>query len=278
MRLGGPLLTEYATPEEWVRLLKESGYSAAYCPVGLKAETALVRAYREAARKHNLVIGEVGAWSNPLSSNSEESKKAREKCIQSLALAEEIGACCCVNISGSRGETWDGHHPLNLTKETFELIVEVVRQIIDAVKPVRTCYTLETMPWMYPDSTESYQALLRAIDRKAFAVHFDPTNLINSPWRYYHSGQMIREFIQQLGPYIRSCHAKDIIMGQKLTLHLKETRPGLGQLDYAVFLKELNKLGPDMPLMLEHLPTRQAYHQAASYIWKTARQNGVFIH
>jgi hypothetical protein len=31
------------------------------------------------------------------------------------------------------------------------MVVAVVRDIMDAVKPTRAFYTLETMPWMYPD-------------------------------------------------------------------------------------------------------------------------------
>ena len=71
-------------------------------------------------------------------------------------MADEIGARCCVNIAGSRGAKWDGPHPADLTPETFDLIVQSVREIIDAVKPTRAFYTLETMPWMYPDSADSY--------------------------------------------------------------------------------------------------------------------------
>ena len=35
------------------------------------------------------------------------------------------------------------------------------------------------MPWTLPDSPDSYLELMGAIDRRQFAVHFDPTNLIN---------------------------------------------------------------------------------------------------
>ena len=63
------------------------------------------------------------------------------------------------------------------------MIVQTVREIIDAVKPVRTFYTLETMPWMYPDSAHSYLELIRAIDRERFAVHLDVVNLVCSPQR-----------------------------------------------------------------------------------------------
>ena len=105
-----------------------------------------------------------------------------------------------MNISGSRGKDWAGPHPDNLTPATFDLIVETVRKIIDAVKPSRTFYTLETMQWMYPDSTAAYLRLLKAIDRPAFAAHFDPTNLVTSPQIYFNTGAMIKDALAKLGP------------------------------------------------------------------------------
>jgi len=277
MRLGGPLLESYSDPGEWVSLVKKYGYSAAYCPVGLDADTRTIHSYQNQARKNDIVIAEVGAWSNPLSPDGQERKRALEKCIKSLALADEINARCCVNISGSRGRRWDGPHPENLTRQTFEAIVEVVRKIIDAVKPKNTFYTLETMPWMYPDSVASYQALLKAVDRKSFAVHFDPVNLINSPSRYYQNRKIIQDFVRKLGCHIRSCHAKDTILLSELTVHLKETRPGCGYLDYGAFLQELNSLDPDTPLMLEHLSQQEEYQKAASFIREKAAENNILF-
>ncbi len=206
MRLGGPLPQSYSDPDSWIAAVKERGYRAAYCPV--QQRDNMVEAYAQAAQKADVLIAEVGAWSNPLSSDEHERRKAINYCQQRLALADAIGARCCVNIAGSRGRVWDGPHPENLTHETFDLIVETVRTIIDAVKPLRTFYTLETMPWLYPDSTDSYEKLLRAVDRRQFAVHFDPVNLVNSPGRYYHNGALIREFVSRLGPSIKSCHAR----------------------------------------------------------------------
>jgi sugar phosphate isomerase/epimerase len=191
-----------------------------------------------------------------------------------LDLADRIGTCCCVNISGSRASKWDGPDAHNLTQETFDIIVETTRSIIDEVKPKRTYFTLETMPWAYPDSADSYLRLIKAIDRKRFAAHLDPVNLVNSPRRYFNSGQLIRECFSKLGPYIKSCHAKDIILEKRLTTHLSETRPGLGGLDYETFLKELSKL-PDTPLMLEHLENQEQYRQAADHIRVVAKKAGL---
>lgn len=275
MRLGGPLFEKYDDPARWLTLLRNSGYRAAFCPVNAETDAATVQNYATAARKADIVIAEVGAWSNPLSPDHTIRKKALDGCKKALALADQIGARCCVNIAGSRGEKWDGPHADDLTPETFELIVQTVRDIIDSVKPRRTCYTLETMPWMYPDSPESYLQLLKAIDRKAFAVHLDPVNLICSPQRYFNNGAVIKECFQKLGAHIKSCHAKDVLLQKKLTTHLDEVRPGLGNLDYATFLKELDKLDPDIPLMLEHLPNAEEYTQAAKHIKSIAQKEGV---
>jgi sugar phosphate isomerase/epimerase len=177
IRLGGPLFEHLGDPESWVSALKKAGYRAAYCPVGPEAGEDLIRAYKTAASRHDIVIAEVGAWSNPLSPDPEEADRAIEKCIQGLRLADQIGARCCVNISGSRNKNyWAGPHPDNLTAETFEMVVEITRKIIDAVKPTRSYFALEAMPWSFPDSADTYLQLLRAIDRERFGVHLDPTD------------------------------------------------------------------------------------------------------
>jgi len=86
---------------------------------------------------------------------------------------------------------------------------------------------------------------------------------------------MIRECFEKLGPKIRSCHGKDIILNEEIyTPHLDELRPGLGRLDYATFLKELSKF-PDTPLMLEHLPDAEQYQLAAADIRSVAKTVGL---
>jgi sugar phosphate isomerase/epimerase len=264
MRLGAPIFDCPSDPDSWAAAVRREGYSAAYCPVIAPGYTP--KDYRVAASRADLVIAEVGVWNNPLVADEARRAEAIRTCQIKLALAEEIGAACCVNISGSRSEPWDGPDPRNLTAETFDLIVESVRTILDAVNPRHTFYTLETMPWMYPNSAASYERLLAAVDRPAFGVHFDPVNLVTSPEIYFHNGAMISDFVQRLGPHIRSVHVKDILLRPKFMVHLDETCPGLGALDYVTLLRALATLGPNLPLMLEHLSSPAEYRQAADFI------------
>jgi sugar phosphate isomerase/epimerase len=241
------------------------------------ADAATIDAFGSAAQAADIVIAEVGVWSNPLDSDPIKQREAMEMCIAGLRLADALGAKCCVNIAGSRGARWDGPHPDNLSSETFDMIVRTVQEIIDTAQPVRSAYTLETMPWVFPDSVQSYLHLLEAVNRRAFTVHFDPVNLINSPARYYKNSDLIRHFVAELGSQIRCVHLKDIHLRDNLTVHLDEVRPGEGALAIGVLLWELAALAPDLPVMLEHLPDEAAYDAAAAYVRQVAAREGICL-
>ena len=276
VRLGGPLFDSYEGPDEWIVLLKKAGYRAAYCPVKPGTTESLIKAYEAAARKHDVVISEVGAWSNPISLDQSEADQAIEKCVKGLQLADQIGARCCVNVSGSRNpDYWAGPHKDNFTEEVFDQVVETTRKIIDEVKPTRSFFALEAMPWAFPDSTDTYLQLIDAIERPQFGVHLDPVNMITSPRDYFNNGKLIKDMFARLGPNIKSCHAKDITLREDNYIpQLDEVRAGLGKLDYAVYLKELAKFD-NVPLMMEHLQSAEEYELAADNIRSVGRANQI---
>ena len=128
------------------------------------------------------------------------------------------------------------------------------------------------MPWIFPESPDAYLRLIKAIDRKSFAVHLDPVNMVVSPSVFFCNGDLIKECFKKLGPYIKSCHAKDLILKQGTYMpQFDEVRPGLGDMDYRVFLAELRNF-PEVPLMMEHLQTAEEYREAAKFIWKAEKE------
>ncbi len=276
VRLGGPVFEKIDSPDSWISALKRQQYRAAYCPLQPGASSDEIKAYEQAAKKADIVISEVGVWINLISPDMNLRSDAIEKTKKALQLADAIGANCCVNVSGSKNpKQWAGPHKDNLSQETFDEIVQTAREIIDDVAPTRTYFALEPMPWAYPDSADNYVRLIKAIDRKQFGVHLDPMNLIVSPQLFYNSGAMIKDCFNKLGPHIRSCHGKDIVLREDIyTPQLTECRPGLGFLDYGVFLKELSKL-KDIPLMMEHLTTQEEYSLAAKYIRSVGKEEGI---
>jgi len=275
MRFGGFIFKKWNTPEEWAQAAIEAGYSAVYFPVDYRADLKVIDGYKKAAEDADLVICEIGVWNNLLDRDPEKRAANMDRAIHQLELADYVGANCCVNISGNCGEQWDGHHPDNLTQKTFEEVVLTTQKIIDTVNPKNTEYSLEPMPWMFPHTADSYVELIKAVDRKAFAAHLDPVNVINSPVLYYKTGEVIQEWFDKLGTQIKSCHAKDIILSGKLTVHLDECRPGTGNLDYETYLKCMTKLPDRACLMLEHMTEEIDYIEATKYIKGLAKKLGI---
>ncbi len=255
IRLGGHGLPVGPNdPEEFARAHVDFGYRAAYCPPCEIGDADRQRAIEAAFAANDVMIAEVGIWRNLLTPDATDRRKNIDFACEKLALADAVGARCAVSYIGSfEAGTEYAPHPKNLSDEAFDATVATARTIIDMVKPKRARFALEMMQYALPDSVDCYLDLIRAIDRDAFAAHIDPVNLIMTPRVYFDNGRLIRECFEKLGPHIASCHAKDIILHDRAALHLDEVIIGQGVLDYATYLSELERLGRDVPLMLEHL-------------------------
>lgn len=277
MRIGGAIEKPYNNPQQWYEIVKELGYRAVLAPVAFDAPKAEKEAYLACIKEHDLVVGEVGVWNNPLSKDEKIRRQAIDYCKKQLQHAEEMSANCCVNVAGSPGEKWDGFCMENYEKDTYALLVDTVREIIDAVKPEKTFYTVEPMPWMIPTSPEEYLQLIKDVDRTAFAVHLDFTNMINCPERFVKRDAFIEHCFKLLGPYIKSVHGKDVNMSDTLPCVIEETMPGKGCVDYRKVVKLVDALGKDATLFVEHLPDHESYMEAAAYVRKQAELAKVLL-
>ena len=276
MRLGGSVMKPYSSPKEWLAHVKELGYSAVVFPVESTAPASVVQEYLRVCQDNDLLIGEVGAWRNVMALDPKEREANLDWNIRQLELAETVGANCCVNISGSFAEYWDGYHPDLDTKETWDLVVSNTQRIIDAVKPTHTAYSLEPMPWMVPESPEQYLQLMKDVDRDAFKVHLDYCNMLNSIERYRHASEFITHCFELLGPHIVSIHAKDaLILQGGLPIVINEVMPGEGSLDLSLVTKLAHSLGDDIPVFVEHLDTHEQYMQAVAAMRQAAKKAGV---
>jgi sugar phosphate isomerase/epimerase len=251
------------------------GYGAAYCPPVEIGDADRLAVIERAFAAENVMIAEVGIWRNLITPDDAARKAHMAFAAEKLAIADAVGAKCAVSYIGSY-QAGSDYAPArkNLGREAFDACVETVRALIDAVKPKRAKFALEMMQYSLPDSVDCYRDLIRAIDRPQFAAHLDPVNLIMTPRQYWNSGALIRECFEKLGPWIVSCHAKDIVLHHQAALHLDEIIPGKGELDYRTYLTELDRLGGGVPLMLEHL-TDADYAVARDHIFAVGDEAGV---
>jgi sugar phosphate isomerase/epimerase len=274
VRLGGPIFIRADEPRELAREHRRLGYAAAYCPAVDITDSARVKATEAAFKAENVLIAEVGAWKNMLDPDPAARKANLDYVISRMALADAVGARCCVDIAGSfNPKVWYGPHKDNFSPRFFDATVENCRKVIDAVKPTRSKFALEIMGWCMPESADRYLQLLKAIDRPAFGVHIDVCNAVNSPEKFYNNAALTNELFSKLGRWIVSCHAKDLAWLPEMNVHFVEVIPGRGEIDYRPYLQNLTRI--DAPLMLEHLKSADEYREGAGYIRKVGREAGV---
>lgn len=273
MRLGLNYSLQHHSPEEWAKKNYELGVKATSFPIDSHSKIELIDAYKKAATEYDIMIAEVGVWVNPVANDPIERENAIQYCINQLKLADYIGARCCVNVTGAFGTRWDGPYKENFSEEAWQFIVLTIQRIIDGAKPTNTYYSIEPMPWMIPSNIAEYLRLIQEVDRERFAVHMDLVNLITSPKKYFYQEEFIKEIKKSLGEKIKSCHLKDIHLIPDYTWQLKEVECGKGELNIEAYIKMVNELDLDMPILIEHLPSENAYRKSFAYVKKRLEQS-----
>jgi sugar phosphate isomerase/epimerase len=268
-------------PRELVLAHKAKGYRAAYAPKVTLKEPEKIKAVREAFAAEDIMIAEVGYWDNIMDLDPKERAYQRANMVNALAIAEELGAKCAVNIFGSYAVLKNGnaqHAARNFSSEAFEDAVDMARYFIDEVKPKTAYFAYEIFPFSVVDTPEMIEKLIWAVDRKQFGVHLDLVNLINCPRAYWNNADIARECVARFGHRIVSAHVKDIKMKEPaISVILNEVICGTGVIDHGTFAKVLHDLPQDIPFMLEHLNSEAEFDQAAAWVRARAAEQGVIL-
>ena len=266
MRLGISSSLQHSSPQDWAKKISDLGCRTVVFPVDHTKGEALVDSYVKAAQTYDLQIAEVGIWRNAIAPFEKERQAAMDYSIAQLKMADRIGARCCVNVIGSVGERWDGAYADNFTKKTWDRAVRMIQEVIDEAKPQNTYFTIEPMPWMYPTSPEEYIKMIEDVKRDRFAVHMDVINMINTPERYFFPQPFLEQCFDLLGEYIKSCHIKDVLLGQEFTFNLRECACGEGTFCLERYAELASKTDPDMPMIIEHLHSDEDYVNSVRYV------------
>ena len=142
---------------------------------------------RTPRRAADIVIAEIGAWSNPLSPDGVRPRRRARALQAGGSSSPTASARAAASTSPARAaDTWDAPpsrepQPRHVRgdrrhgagdRRRGRATADVLLARADAVEP--------------PDSPNSLPwSCSGAIDRRQFAVHLDPVNLINSPAKFY---------------------------------------------------------------------------------------------
>ena len=275
------------SPEEMIKRKREAGYTAvkgARHPGGNVGEPwhsmndSERREVIAACKKYDVVIYEVGGYTNLIHPEPERLSKNLAGLAHCIEVAESVNCLMVGTIAGSRDPVnFFNVHPDNWTDETMKLLVKSVKQVIKDTAGMKAVIGMEAQVTTIIDGPKAHRRLIEDVGDDRIKVNFDPVNMMSLA-RYYHTTEFLNECFDILGEDIVGCHAKDTyIWPDKQTVHVQEVCPGKGVMDYETYLVRMSRLSWPRALEPEHIADEE-YPEAKAYIEKIAAKVGVKIH
>ncbi|MFA9455868.1 sugar phosphate isomerase/epimerase family protein [Halalkalibacter sp. AB-rgal2] len=105
-------------------------------------------------------------------------------------------------------------------------------------------------------SARTLKQMLDELNSSQVGVVLDPGNLLTQE-NYQKQDEVIEEAFELLGKHIVACHAKDRLLDAQGIL--RETSPGLGLLNYDLFMQRLHQYKPECHIIIEHTEPEDMY-------------------
>jgi sugar phosphate isomerase/epimerase len=151
----------------------------------------------------------------------------------------------------------DGHwwaHPGNHTVETFDRLVDSVRQVCRVAEGEGVRLAVEGHVQTTLDTPARLRDLLDAVGSPALQVNLDPVNFIGTVRDVHDTSRILNLLFDLLGQDVISAHAKDCGLAQAYVMQIHEVLLGTGTMNYELFLSRFMQTCPDKDFIIEHLP------------------------
>lgn len=140
--------------------------------------------------------------------------------------------------------------PYNWTAMARRQLIRSLRECAAAAQDAGVLLSMEGHQLVTLESAEVTAEILNAVDSPWVTCDYDSANWITLKEAWDTTSAVHRHF-DVLGTHISSCHAKDIWVEDKLSVHLQDGCPGKGNMDFRTVLLRMHQLSPDLPVLPE---------------------------
>ena len=217
-----------------------------------------------------------GYWQCLIHPDETERKKAVWTVQEALRVAGDIGARGIDTGPGSMDPTgpWNPH-PDNWSQRSREQLIKSLTECAKAAEDNQVYLSLEGHQLVVLENEDVTKEILDAVDSPWVRSDLDPANWITLK-TVYRTGEALDRIFDVLGKHIVSGHAKDIILTNAHTLHLPTCAPGTGMLDFKTYIRRMEELDPEYPLITEG--TQESELPAVSdFLHRTAAELGIEV-
>ena len=228
------------------------------------------RVIRDAFRDANLPIVAISGYTNIVHPNAIKRKENLAMLKTLLKFARDLGTPYVISETGTFDPDSDWvYHPKNGTEKGYEAIVSTISDLSKFAYDHGSVFLVENYVNNIVGSVEQVQRLFADVSHPGLGLLMDPTNYFTDKNIDDIDGELNRIF-NALGDRIKVAHAKDckkavdtsekhakIDATESHTFRgaggVELPAPGLGVLNYDLYLKRLAQLHPNIPIIIEHL-------------------------
>ena len=229
---------------------------------------------RNTFRDHNLPISCISGYTNIIHPDKDERARRVGYLKEIIAHAQYLGTPYVISETGTYNTESDWvHHPKNKTEEGFEECRKVVADLAQFAYDHGAVFLLETYVNNVVGSVEETVKMFAQVDHPGLGLLMDPTNYFETH-NIDKMDQILNQVFDTLQDKIKIGHAKDVKrsgddksekhadIGDSDALESHTFRgvgeielpaPGLGSLNYDLYLKLLSRKHPNIPVIIEHL-------------------------
>ncbi|MEZ5667167.1 MAG: sugar phosphate isomerase/epimerase [Alphaproteobacteria bacterium] len=232
---------------------------------------AKCRKIRDTFRDHNLPICCISGYSNIVSPDPDKRKAILERLKVQLRHARDLGTPYVISETGTYDTESDWvAHPKNKTEAGYEDCCKVIGELAKEAHDHGARFLLETYVNNVIGSVQETLRLFADVNHPGLGLLMDPTNYFEDHNIDDMDGELNRIF-DALSDKICIAHAKDVMRsgGSTEEKHadidaseahsfrgvgaIELPAPGLGSLNYNLYLERLSEHHPNIPIIIEHL-------------------------
>jgi sugar phosphate isomerase/epimerase len=226
---------------------------------------------RETFRDYNLPFCCVSGYTNIVHPDPAKRKLKLDYLKTVIRNARLFGSAYVISETGTFNPESDWvSHPRNKTEEAFQECKGIIKDLAQIAYDHGAVFLLETYVNNVVGSIEETVRMFAEVDHPGLGLLLDPTNYFES----HNIGRMdavLNQIFDTLSDKIRIAHAKDVkrSSGDTAEKHaemdaseahtfrgvgaIELPAPGLGDLNYDLYLQRLSRKHPNIPIVIEHL-------------------------
>jgi len=234
---------------------RELGYTGLFTRFDRDDPFATTRAQCERVRRilddHGLTMVQAIGHRPPLIHPDETVRRQAVKTLQAaIRIAGWLGSLSCHTGPGSLAQIgatssdWSGAwdpHPHNWDPICRQQLVKSLREVAPVAEEHRVVLGLEGHVLVTLNSAEMMRGVLDEVASPFVRCDLDPVNWLTLD-TVYRNGDAIDRMVETLGPRIFNAHAKDVVVQNRLVIHIDECPAGQGLLDYDRFMQRMENL------------------------------------